>query len=104
MGTTNTKNYKTYSRSEIVLLLIRSDKAVERGIVAIYNNQTLDEQRDYKTHYRNNKGFNKIHDKFGTYLAKYILSGKHLDGNFLDKARKLTIYYSKQLVDVANGY
>jgi hypothetical protein len=36
-------------------------------------------------------------------MARWINSGKHLDGKFLDKARKMAVKYRKQLVEVANG-
>jgi hypothetical protein len=38
-------------------LLNKNDKAVERGLVAIYNRQTLDEKLDKYTKHRNGVGF-----------------------------------------------
>jgi type VI protein secretion system component Hcp len=94
---------RVWTKEEIISLLKRNNEAVERGIVAIYMGQTLDEQKDSQTRYRNNVGFNKIHDKTGTYLAKYILSGRKLSGKYIDKGREIAIFYAKQLTVIANS-
>jgi hypothetical protein len=92
-----------YNAEQIVALLNTSDKAVERGIVAIYRRQTVDEQNDATTKHHNGMGFNARDARFGTYMAKYVLDGKPLTGKFLDTARKMTKRYVRQLVEVANG-
>jgi len=94
---------KHWTKQEIVELLIKRDAAVERAIVAIYNNQTYSEQVSASTQFRNNRGFNKVHDKLGSYLAKWILSGKKLDGGYLDQGRKIAIFYARQLSEIANS-
>ena len=38
-----------------------------------------------------------------SYCAKWILSGKHLSGEHLNKARKHILKYSGQLEKIANG-
>jgi len=87
----------------IIHLLNTNPRAVERAIVAIYNNQTISEQVSEKTQFRNGKGFNKIHDRYGSYLAKWIINGGTLSQEHLNKARNMAVFYSKQLVEIANG-
>ncbi len=87
---------------KITKLLQDSNAAVEKGIVAIFNRQTADEQRIEDTRYTNNIGFSGAHAKTGTYYAKWILSGRHLDGKFLQKGRTMILHYTKQLLSIAN--
>lgn len=91
-----------YTEKDIRELLAKSNAAVERGLVRIYERQTIDEQRTEETRHWNSIGFNGAHAKSGTYMAKWVLSGKHLDGKWLDKGRNLILHYAKQLTDIAN--
>lgn len=101
-GQTKGSKMKVWTRNEIVHLLNSNDKAVERAIVRIYYNQTAEEQVSHQTKIRNNKGFNKVHDKKGSYYAKWVLQGNRLSGKYLEDARNMAIFYSKQLVEIAN--
>lgn len=92
---------KTWNKEEIRNLLIESDKAVERGILAIFDKQTNDEQRVGDTRHVNNVGFSGAHANPGSYYAKWILSGKKLNGPFLGKSRKLILHYTRQLAEIA---
>ena len=49
----------------------------------------------------NTVGFSAADAKTGTYLAKWLLSGKHLDGKFLAKGRNIAIKYRRQLSEIA---
>jgi hypothetical protein len=75
-------------------------KWVERAIVVLYERQTADEQRSSSTKVSNNMGFTACDARVGTYMAKWILSGKHLDGKWLDKARRMAKKYTRQLLEV----
>ena len=92
-----------HNKASILALLETNNKAVERGILAIYENQTQSEKRAEKTIESNNIGFNGVDARLGTYYAKYLLSGKHLSGEHLNKARKLIRKYTGQLLDIAKG-
>jgi len=83
-------------------LLATNNLAVERAIVAIYKRQTLDEQNSETTIHTNGVGFSGADVRNGTYYAKWILSGKRLNGKFLDKARVMAHKYMKQLVAIAH--
>lgn len=81
--------------------LLTSDTAVERAIVAIFHRQTQDEQSSHCTKHSNGIGFSGVDASLGTYLAKWILSGKHLSGRFLVKGRGMAQKYRGQLLDIA---
>ena len=59
---------------------------LERGILAINNND----------------GFSDIDKDYLSYLARWIQSGKPLNGKHLRKARALMMKYAGQLVEIAN--
>ena len=88
--------------TEAITELLRSNnRAVERAIVAIFNRQTNDEKSIEATRHSNSVGFSASDARRGTYYAKWILSGKHLSGPHLDKARGIAIKYRGQLADIA---
>ena len=74
---------------------------VERGIVALYRKQTEMEKRIGSTVEHNNQGFSGWTANSGTYYAKWILSGKNLDGKHLDRARKIVKHHCLQIVRIA---
>ncbi len=84
-------------------LLLSSDEAVETAILALYTRQTEDEQSYSTTRHSNGRGFTAFDAKTGSYFARWILSGRHLDGRFLAKARAMTMKYAKQLAEVAEA-
>ena len=80
------------------------DKAVTRAIIAIYNNQTLDEKKCEHTIQCNGIGFSASDSHIGSYMAKYaIKSNKPISGKFLVKAQKIAVKYRKQLLTIANA-
>lgn len=93
---------KTWLRSEIESLLTINNRAVEKGIVAIFERQTEDEKASETTNHHNNIGFCGWAAKNGTYYAKWVLSGRTLSGKHLDKARKIALHHAGQLTNIAN--
>jgi len=91
-----------WTRDQINHLLESNDRAVERGIIRLYNLQTSDEQVAQHTKHLNNMGFQSNVSKLGTYYARWILRGNHLTGVHLSRARKIAIRHSRQLVEIAN--
>lgn len=80
-------------------VVVRSAReCVERAILAVYRNQTKDEQATGSTRWRNGLGFNGRDARYGSYLARWIRSGRQLSGKHLDRARKMATKYSGQLV------
>ena len=92
----------SWTTDRIVNLLNNNNTAVERAIIAIYNRQTADEKNARNTRHNNTVGFSAADASTGTYLAKWLLSGKHLDGKFLAKGRNIAIKYRRQLLEIAN--
>lgn len=93
------KNHPDYIR----WLLTMNDMAVERAIVAIYNRQTSDEKLTDNTRHSNGIGFAYPDARLGSYYARWVISGKHLTGQHLLKARIMSMKYIKQLVDIATS-
>lgn len=88
---------KQYIRSK----LETDDRWLERGILAIYNFQTSNEQQTGETIEANSVGFNGSDARLLTYCAKWIARGNHLSGIFLERARKSTLKYAGQLAKIA---
>jgi len=92
-----------WTTDQIVDLLNRSDLAVERAVVAIYDRQTADEKASDSTNHDNNVGFQACDARRGSYWARLIKGGHHLYPDRLAKARKMAVKYRRQLVDIANS-
>lgn len=93
----------TWDKEQIRTAIQTRDSVVERAIVAIYRLQTADEQNSSETKHRNGVGFSGAHASLGTYYARWILSGRHLSGSHLIKARNLALHYVGQLEAVAKA-
>lgn len=101
-------NASVEAEQKIRDLLERSDRAVERGVVAIYNRQTASEQQIDATTESNGVGFNAVDATFLSSLAKQVIENRHgrQEGSILtlkqrDIARKCLMKYAAQLVQVA---
>lgn len=91
------------TKESIRELLLSNDRIVERAIVVIYNRQTATEQRAGMTNEHNGRGFSSSDAHNGTYMAKWILSGKRLSGKWMAMARKMSLTYIRQLVEEAEA-
>ena len=63
----------TYTRDHINVILKRSDRAVEIGIVRLFELQTQDEQEIADTRWDNDLGFYCTDAKAGTRFARWLL-------------------------------
>lgn len=79
------------------LLDPRNSETVKAALLELYFQQTQDEQSSLHTNYNNKSGFSRAHAKMGSILVKILLSGKDLDKEQLAQARKLVMYYHKQV-------
>lgn len=93
---------KVWEKAKIRNILIRSNEAVEKGIVAIFERQTADEQRAQTARYNNSIGFSAAHASRGSYYAKWVKGGRKLSGNHVLEGRKLILHYVRQLVEISN--
>lgn len=93
----------THTKESIKALLERSDKAVARGVVAIYHFQTDREQALEETTHQNGVGFNSADAPFLTSIACWYLKRDYLTTKQTYRARKQLLKYSGQLAKIANA-
>ena len=74
----------------------------EHAIVALFRNQTADEQCTGETRELNGVGFNGLDAPFMTSLAEWILNGRHLTPKQCAVARRKLVKYAGQLTRIAN--
>ena len=118
---------KVWTRDEINELLVNNDVAVMRGIVRLFELQTEDESRIGVAKHKNKRGFGASDAKAGTRMARWLLGmndrnevryppkdlrhplcqkvlGRYAHGDkVIDRARKIVLKHSAQLVEIANG-
>ena len=117
-----------YTREQIDQILRNNDSAVEQAIVKLFQLQTATEQRSAGTHCQNDIGFNAADAKAGTRFARWLLGmndrnvvkyprkslnhpragrifGRYCQngGTVMDRARKIALKHSAQLVRIANS-
>ena len=93
---------KIWTREEIINKLNTSDRWVERAILRLWHGQTTQEQREENTYDHNDIGFSAVAARVGSYMGKWVQSGKPLTGKWLAKARKIALRHVRQLVKYAN--
>ena len=100
---------KIWTQAEIKDNLAEHDVWVTKGVVAIYNYQTADEQACEETKDHNGVGFNGVDGHIMSSFAKQINNfrpGKFrspLSKKQMTIARKKIMKYSGQLTKIANG-
>lgn len=118
---------KIWNRKEINELLERNDIAVMRGIVRLFEMQTTDESRFGVAKHKNNRGFGAADARAGTRMARWLLGmndrnevcyppkdlrhplcqkvlGRYAQSDkVINRARKIVLKHSAQLVEIANG-
>ena len=92
-----------YSKESIKELLHRNQKAVIRGILAIYDRQTRDEQLIHTTIDHNGVGFSGCDAEILSSFAKQIQEGRELSTKQFTLAKKRILKYAGQLAKIANG-
>lgn len=96
---TNQKQWESYLKD----LLVRSNKALFRAIVLIYDNQTNEEKNKGQSIENNNIGFSKIDAYELGYMAKKIKAGRGLTQKELTAARYKMPKYWKQLMNISKA-
>ena len=116
-----------YTRKDIDSLLRSSDKAVERGIIRLFQLQTDGEQRVAGTQLKNDVGFCCTDARSGTRFARFLLGmddnnvirfpkkslthpiARRIFSRYckngetpMGRARRITLKHSRQLTDLAN--
>jgi len=91
-----------HTKESIAALLCRSDRAVERAMVVLYERQTQYEQQTSTTNQYNDRGFNACHARFGSKMARVVKGGHTIFPAYMPKARKIALHYTRQLAEIAN--
>jgi hypothetical protein len=90
----------SYTKEEIKNNLSTNPRWIERGLVVLFERQTLDEQRSGSTIVENKMGFNGSDSRYLSYCAKWVLGGKHLNEKHLEKCGKRLPKYWKQIMSI----
>lgn len=99
MKTVNDASGKAWTEKDIDALLQRSDAAVFRAVVVLYDRQTEDERATDQTTHRNGVGFNGVDARLLSYYARWIKANGRLTGRHVEKARRAVRKYRAQLLD-----
>ena len=123
----NNNSIRIWTREEIDKLLIENDIAVMRGIVRLFELQTEEEVTTAQTKHENSVGFTAADAKAGTRMARWLLGmndrnerryppkdlrhplcqrvlGRYAQGGtVMQRARKIALKHSRQLVNIANN-
>lgn len=97
------KEDKVWTKEEIGEKIKRDDNWLVRGLLAIYDRQTEEEQSTHSTQVHNGIGFNAYDAEFLTNSAKWYKNKGFLTKKHLNAVRKAMIKYSGQLARIANG-
>jgi hypothetical protein len=89
-----------WKKGDVLALLERSDRAVERAVMAIYSRQTDKERLRERTEQRNGCGFSKFDAHILSSFAVSITRYGHLTRNQLAVARPRIMRYHRQLVEI----
>ena len=118
----------TFTRDQIDAMLRTNDRAVERAIIRLFTMQNEDEQQWATTNAQNGRGFGAADARAGTRFARWLqgmdnknvaryakkslnhpraqrIFGRYCQdgGTVMDRARKIALKHSQQLVDYANA-
>lgn len=91
------------TKEKIRDLLLNSDYCVERAMIVLFERQTETEQWSNMTQVHNARGFSSSDAANGSYYARWVKSGKRLTGGFLQKARQMSLKYTRQLLEAAEA-
>jgi hypothetical protein len=91
---------KIWSKETIQELLDKSDEAVYRAMIQIYNKQTSDEQKYQDTHMYNSVGFTGADAEIMSSFTEYYKKFDKLSPKQMAIARKKMKKYWKQLLNV----
>ena len=92
-----------YTEQSIQTLLEKNDKAVVRGLLAIYARQTEDEQRAETTKVHNKIGFSAYDAPFMSKMVRFFKQRGYLTIGQIDCVRPTIIKYRRQLTEIANA-
>lgn len=90
-----------HTKDSIQSLLLTSDKALARGVVAIYRRQTQDEQHAQAAIHENGVGFTGTDARFLSMVARTVLAHGEIHPGHIHATRAMMPKYWRQLLDIA---
>jgi hypothetical protein len=90
------------NKQQIQCLLAGNNRAVELAILGLFDRQTVGEQRTSSTSESNGRGFCLNDAAYGSYLGRWLKSGRHLTGTHLGRARRMATHYWRQVAEMSN--
>jgi len=91
-----------WTGSQIRMKMIEEDRWLYRGLLAIHNKQTADEQRCRETKEDNGVGFNGVDAQILSKYAEDYKKYKRLTPKQLAVCRNKMLKYANQLAKIAN--
>lgn len=85
----------------IKMMLATNDRACVKGLLAVYANQTSDEQTAADVKHHNGVGFTVQDAHFLTALAQQYIAKQYLSEKQMQWLRKLMLKYAGQLTQIA---
>lgn len=92
-----------WTKEQIQENVLKNDQWLVRGLLAIFDKQTSDEQYSEETKYHNGIGFNGVDAPFMSSLAVQYRNKGFLSEKQKVYARKKMKKYCGQLLKIANG-
>lgn len=89
--------YPFESKSEIVSRINADTEYALKCLLVLDRKQTMDEQFDLVTRYKNARGWQSSHAKWGSVLAAKVRSGETLTPEEMGRAVSMTARYGRQL-------
>lgn len=93
-----------WTKEEIRAMLVKSDKAVIKGLITIYGYQTADEKAVGATVEDNGMGFSGVDSQFLSDLARKYQKYQSFTQPQIECVRKCMLKYAGQLARHANAY
>lgn len=100
---TLTEDGRTWTKEEIRNKIETDDRWLIRGLLAIYNLQTADEQNSEVTAHLNGVGFNGMDARFASNIATWYNDKGFLTPKQIKGVRRVMLKYAGQLTKIANG-
>lgn len=97
------------TEAEVREAVLNNQRHLERALVALYNQNTVNERIIRKNIGRDRKGFNKVHMKIGCMMGQFVQRrvqafnhpyGTNLDGKWLKVAKTIVPQYARQLLEL----
>ena len=98
-----TASKKAYTKEEIREKLATDIRWLIRGLIAIFDRQTADEQQSDQTNHNNSVGFNGTDAPFMSIMARRAKEGKPFSEKQIACIRKAMLKYAGQLHKISQG-